>query len=343
MRGRQSLFDVLSRAPQTERGSRSGRKPWFRRRSPNAFAPIGVAEPLTEEEAAVELAAERAAREDADRLKREKRESKLALKAAKRAAKAQARIAALETARQTAARMTARGPRDGRRPPSVSVAGGRLFLSLSSAWCMVGAACVCVLLIGAFSLGRRSAGAVGGSGLPPAAALSDDSMTRLAVELESPAGRAEAPAEKPHERADLSALLRPPGAMDSSAKANQPATIASASMGASPEASKMNYLVVQEFLVTREKSSEQLAQELDDARRFLGSHGVETFARRLSKGFRLCAGQGFAPGKDQEPLRENFRRRIEQLGRAYRSGGGLYDFRGCFFMDYERATSGKPL
>ncbi len=343
MRGRQSLFEVLSKAPQTERTPRSGRRAWIRRRSLNAFAPIGVAEALTEAEAAAELAAERTARESAERLKREKREAKLAAKAAKREAKAQAGVTAVETARHTAARMTAQRGASDEKTPSVKLAGGRLFLSLTTAWCMVAAACVCVLLVGAFSLGRRSAGARNGSGLPPAAALSDNSLAKLAVELESPDRKGPAPAKQPQERADLSALLRPPGAMDSSAVANQPATVASTSIDASPEAAKLNYLVVQHFVVSREKSSEQLRQELDDARRFLASHGIETFARQHSKGFRLCAGQGFSPAREIEPQRENFRRRIEQLGQAYRGGGGLYDFRGCFFMDYERATSGKPL
>ena len=66
MRSRPNLFEVINREPQQQPPPRSlpGLSRWLRRTDSNNLPPI-VAEPLTEEQATAELAAQHAAEEEA--------------------------------------------------------------------------------------------------------------------------------------------------------------------------------------------------------------------------------------------------------------------------------------
>ena len=335
MRNRRSLFEVLNKTPpiQSYEKKSGGLFGWRRRQSE---PPLMVAEALTEEEAAAELAAQRAVRNEAERAKRERLEAKYAKKAAKKAAKAAAR----EAAKKAVADVVAAQGEPGAKAPLFRFVAGRLVISLNSAACVAVAAVFCVLLLGSYSLGHRSVGPWGPSelaamtkGSPDGGMVADSNdSNRESV------GEASASAEDP----DLSMLLRPPPTRGPSAMANQPVSIESDGPPRTPEAAKANYLAVEFFRITREQSGEDLKKELDDVRRFLAKQNIKTFARRSPKGFSLYASKGFSPANDNRKQREAFRRKVEELGKLYRKSGGRYQFKGCYFVSYAQATSGKP-
>lgn len=342
MRNRPSLFEVISKAPQVHDSQRSEGLSWFKRRSDSAQSVQVVAEALTEEEAAAELAAQQAAAEEAARRKREKLEARRARKAERRAAREASRKARVESvARSGASVMGLLG---------VRVSQGRLEVSLNTTSCIVSAAVFCVLLLGAFSLGRRSAGKGLENGLAKAAALTgaksaghpaEDAMFGLEDAADGVSGMAAAGSDS--QNPDLSHLLKPTDPQPAAAKANRPAKVSPGAASATPGAKKLNYLEIQYFRITVEMSSEDLRRDLDDVRRFLSEHGIATFARRHPKGFVLYAAKGFPLSSNYRAQRDAFRRRVEQLGRTYRRSGGRYEFKGCYFVNYRRATSGDPV
>jgi hypothetical protein len=105
----------------------------------------------------------------------------------------------------------------------------------------------------------------------------------------------------------------------------------------------LNYLQVESFRISRDRSGEQLARDVTEVRQFLAEKGVRTFARRKSNGYVLFAEQGFEPGKEAATTRETFRRRMESLGLEYRKAGGLYQFKGCLFVSYASTQTGDPV
>ena len=302
-----------------------------------------VAEPLTEEQAAAEIAAQRAAAEEAARAKEQallekqaqieaKREAKAARKEARRLAKLAARAARSDADDLNIA------------APILRLLPGRLVLSLNTASCIVIAAGVCSLAIGAYSLGRHAA-QTPGSELPKVAAVKNgdhaNDLAALVPDLgkdQKAVGRKAVVGDP-----DLSALLNKPSSVSTSqAKANQPAAVATGPSGPAAKAARLNYLQIESFPKTRNQSNQKLRADVERVRRFLAARGVKTFARELPRSFVLFATQGFSPSSDKSAQREAFQRKISRLGQEYRRAGGRYEFRGCFFVSYKKATAGHP-
>jgi hypothetical protein len=334
MKSRPSLFEAINKAPQTHGPARRGGPSWLRRRSDGTSSPV-VAEAMTEEEAAAELAARKEAAEADARAKAAKQQARLERKAAKQAAR--------QAAREAAARLDAIGGGPMSEPRMFQLTQGRLVLSLNTAGCIVAAACVCLVALGSYGLGSRSASGgsvaelaakVGGDRAADAGGLLPPSNAGLGRGRVEPAAHQGDP--------DLSELLKSPSERSAAVKPNQPASVgATSASGGLSEA--LNYLEVQFFQITRDMSSEDLIKDLADVRRFLAEHGVQTVARRHPKGFLLFATQGYPMSADAKKARQAFVDRIESLGRTYRRDGGRYSFKGCYFVSHARATSGKPL
>jgi hypothetical protein len=318
------LFEAMTKAPQVQHPPRRGGLFSRRRHRDGGAAVPVVAEALTEEEAAAELEAQAAAEE------REK--AKAARRAAKKAKKeAKATPAGFETE-----------PAD-LRP--VRLVRGRLVVSLNTVSCIVGTAAVCVLMLTAYSLGRKSMQS-SSAGLQPAAAISKAPGLSGSPLLPQPG--ATKPAVSPRRNAeadsDLSRLLQvPPSRRESGVAANVPAKAQSEVLTEEAGADHLNYLQVESFLITRDRNGDVVAGDLADVRRFLAEHGIETIARRHSNGFVLYSRQGFPMGREHAEAREAFRTKVESLGEEYRRGGGLYSFKGCMFVSYAQTRAGRPV
>jgi len=336
-RKRPNLFEVISKAPQVQypvvRRSFFGRA---RTAGPRATVPT-VAQPLTDAEAAEEMAA--GLRAELER--RQAKEAKKAEKEAARAAKATAKIEAAKARATATAIPGGSGPMSG---SAVQVVRGRLTVSFNAVVSLVAAATVCVLMITAYSVGRRTGGADGGDALVPAAAKpAEYSATPLLPALGSkPKGKTSK--SEPPPSADLSRLLekaveREP---EPGVAANSPTNPAREET-ADEAAAKLNFLQIESFLITRERSGDVVVKDLEDVRRFLEERGIKTVARRHSNGYVLYSAQGFLPDRENAKQRETFRKRIEALGQEYRRSGGQYEFKGCDFVGYARTKAGQPV
>ncbi|MFQ5412062.1 MAG: hypothetical protein ACE5EC_07180, partial [Phycisphaerae bacterium] len=341
MKSRPSLFEVINKAPESQQPRSPGLRQWFGRKSGGKLSTPFVAEPLTEEEAAAELAARQAEQEQAARAKRVRIEARRAKKAAKQAAKAAAREAAGQSSTVAVSHPDS--------APPVRLVDGRLDLSLSTAACIAVAACLCLLAIGSYALGHRSGLRGEKREMTRAAAERQGAHpARNAIGLLSGEGETDT-AERDHvakpvirDNADLSELLKPP-AREVSVMANQPARVDVDPPAESSEAARLNYLHIETFRISADKNRRDLRRELEDVRAFLRKQGVETFARQHPKGYYLYAQQGFPPSRDWKKQREAFQDRIERLGRDYRRAGGLYLFKGCYFVNYAHTRTGQPV
>ena len=334
-----SLFEVMNKAPQVQYPS--SRRSWFakKEKEPEAgkLRMPAVAQALTEEEAAAELAGQKAATERRAQEKAAKKAEKLARKEAAKKAKE-----ATRAARELEKKNTVAKAPDAR---SFRLIGGRVVLSFNTVAMLVTAAAVCVLMLATYSLGRRASGAKPGSTLSPAAAVTKPAaptplLPSLAkqADKEKPGRREETP-----QSADLSHLLQKPPARQQEAgvvangtpkPVEEPADEAAAA--------RLNYLQIESFLITRERSGDVVAKDLEDARRFLNERGVKTVARHHSNGYVLYSEQGFSPDKESAKQRSAFRKKIEALGQEYRRAGGAYEFKGCDFVGYSKTKQGRP-
>ncbi len=307
-----SLFEVMNKAPEPQSPRRS---PGFfaRRRRPSESASLMVAQPLTEEEAAAELEARRAPEADC------------AAQAAEAEPRGPGTIAVFWS--RVSSRVLEIRPK----------------LSLNTVGCLAVAASVCLLTLGAYTLGRRSASGAPGRGLEPVAAVRNVAGSTRSPLLSDRGSSTESSRKQAGyaSNPDLSELLRqPPAKQAGMVIPNQPASVGK-EIGVPVE--KLNYLQIESFQVTRERNGEQLRRDLADVRAFLAARGVETFARNLGNVYVLLGKQGFPTGQDHEARREEFRRKIEQYGQEYRRGGGPYQFRGCFFVSHSRSRAGRPV
>jgi len=281
-----------------------------------------AATPLTEEEAQAELRAERQARENRRRQDRAPAPSPSQAETPEH----------LETAESTA---------DDRHVALVSIANGRLTLSLNTAACVAAAGFICVLVLVGYSLGRRTREPL--RPLPAAAAVVDKPSVEGEPAHIPPASAQPVAAQRPPIPPDLSALLQqPPSRKPLTVQANRPSQVAPGQTPPAGLAENLNYLQIESFLITRDRSGDQIAQDVAAVRSFLAERGVRTFARRRANGYLLFAEQGFEPGREHAAERDRFRRRIEQLGREYRGAGGLYQFKGCLFVSYAHTRVGDP-
>lgn len=326
----------MNKAPVTQGTRRS--VGFFGRRKEQPGSLMPVAQPLTEAEAAAEIARARADQEAALRAGEEKRLRKEAEKAARRAAK-QARQAARLAARAQAAEAG----------QILQVTGGRFSFSLSTAACIGLAGLLCAVMLTAYVVGQR-AGRDGGRLATVAA------TTEAVVEQGSPLlpTREKPASQNPTEPAppavgavadnpDLAHLLQRPQMPEPTVNTNQPAKVDPQGRPGDPKPDNLNYLQIESFLVSRDRNSEQLGRDLAEVRQFLAERGVRTFARKRSNGYVLFAEEGFRPGKESKPDREAFIRKIERFGVEYRSLGGQYQFKGCFFVSYGATQAGEPV
>ncbi len=338
-KGRVSLFEVMSSAPQVQYPKR--RKGLFGRKQSeqDASAIPTVAEALTEEEARAEMEAQRRAEQEKRLAAEEKRRAREEKKAAKRAQKAAKRAAAIEAA-QNAPKVEGDSP--------VRVSQGRVVFSLGSVAGVTAAAAVCLLLLGAYALGRKSMSGDGGQGLRPAAAIKTPADGNSSAASRQ-GRRAERPtADRSGEQAKSAELIqllsKPPAKQESGGVvANVPASVAGQGAAAQADAEDLNYLQIESFLIQRERSGDVVAQDLADVRRFLAERGIATQARRHSNGFVLYSAKGFKTGAECREEREAFRSRVEELGAEYRKSGGLYEFKGCDFVNYGKTQTGRPV
>lgn len=344
MRSRPNLFEVINREPR-QPGPRSlpGLSRWLRRADNDAMPPI-VAEPLTEEQATAELAAQHAAAQEAERARQQAIQEKQDRIEARREAK-EARKEARRLAKQAAREKHTEADDLNIAAPILRLLPGRLVLSLNTASCIIIAAGVCSLAIGAYSLGRRAARDPGAELSTAAAIKNGDAPTDGVAALVPGLGNNQKSAARPSAIGDpdLSALLSKPGsASNSEARANRPAAVATGPSGPAAKAARLNYLQIESFPKTRNQSKQQLRADVEKVRRFLADRGIKTFARELPRSYVLLAAQGFKPSGDTRTQREAFQRKISRLGQEYRRTGGRYEFRGCFFVSYAKATAGHP-
>ena len=358
----------MSKAPQGQQvlPRRTG---WFWR--PQTSPPsLMVAQPLTEEEAAAELEALRqadeASKRPAEEALRAKEETRRAKEEARRTregarrAEAQAkreektrRTEELRRAKENQPTMRSVVSRDA--PPAervVRFAAQRLMLSLGTVGCVVAAAGICVLMLGAYSLGRRSAPEAARNGMPPAAAVVNGENGTVRTPLLPMQEKPQADVRTSHEKQpaasnpDLSELLKVPAARRANLVApNQPAAVAKpapAPPPSGPAPETLNYLQIESFNVTRYRSGDQLKEDLDAVRAFLDQRGVKTTARRLGNGYVLFSERGFPPGSQHEAQRAAFRKQVEDLGKEYRRSGGLYEFKSPLFVSHAASRGGQP-
>ncbi len=312
-----SLFDVMSKAPIAENPRARPRPSWLQRK---VAAPVfSVAEPLTEEQAAAALAEQRSAEEPKP----------------SKPAKTKAPPVPAESTDVA---------NDVDHPPIVSSAKGRLIFNLNTPACVAVVGVITAVTLGAYVLGQRSSV----SRIAPVAARANHQEPATSPLLPAPS-TAKQKSAKPKAAVanpDLSHLLQRPGEPSSSVNANKPAKVAddaadSNTSAGAPES--LNYLQIESFRITRERSGDQLAQDVAGARQFLADRGVRTFARKRGNGFVLFAEQGFLPGKATAKDRAAFQRKIERWGQEYRSAGGRYQFKGCLFVSYSASRAGDPV
>ena len=314
-----SLFDVMSKAPITAAPRERPRLSWFKRKM--AAPVLSVAQPLSEEEAAAELAAQQPVELPEPRLpdppKPEPRVPE------------PLRIAEDPTPSAD----------EGDSPPIFKFSNGRLALHLSTPGCVAVVGVVATIALAAYVVGQRSS-----SRMPPVAARANNGESASPLLPAAPTPQKKpSPSDAAIANPDLSHLLQRPS---SAANANMPANAADNSTEArltpgTPES--LNYLQIESFLITRERSGDVLAQDVADVRQFLHERGVRTFARKRSNGFVLFAEQGFAPGRSTAQDRAAFQRKVEQLGQEYRSAGGRYQFKGCLFVSFSSTKAGDPV
>ena len=363
MKSRPNLFEVMNKAPQTQSpGIKVPRLPFLsglKKKQREPSQPI-VAQALSEEEAAAEMAARRAAIEAAERAKAEARERVEAAKEAKRLAKLEQKArkqAAREAARQQAAELAARKAAEQaeatpRRPIIAAPArggswfrssAGKFSFSLSTVGCMVVAGAFCALVAGAYVLGHRTSGDGKSSALTPAAAIANPDLLKDSTgAVKQPAVR-KSGGSQTRQNPDLKELMAPPQAVLQNVTANQPRSLDSAQDGSAASAKKLNHVQIEWFPITVEKSSEDLLAEVNDVHRFLKARGIETFAQEMPRGYILYSMQGYTMSDKYRSERNALLKTIEQYGQEDFRSGGRYQFKDCLFVNYNNTIKGRPV
>lgn len=332
---RRSLFEVMNKTPEAQNPVTRSRPLFFwraKKKEPTGFVPM-VAEPLTEEEARAELAARQAALEEAERARREKLQAKLARKAARKAEREAARRLAAELA------LAKRGSEEAE--PMIRFAPGRVLLSLSTTASIIAGALGCIGLVGAYAAGVRS-GSTGKAEMAKVAAINGSASEAGPVRnaAVTPGGPTGGPTV--HRKAPISPPARA-GTPAADVQANAPMMIDSQPPAVADDPSNYNYLEIQWFEISRDKNATTLLAELQDIQKFLSERGVETYARKHPRGYLLFSAHGIPASPEFQKQREDFRRRVAGYGRDYRKQGGLYDWKDCYFVSYNRAVSGQPI
>lgn len=346
----------MSRVPVSQAPVRRGGLSWLRRKDAAAPAPLIVAEALTEEEAATELAAERDAREtekaavaQAERERQERveadRERRRAAKEAKRAAREERRARRGNPFRAGDASAF---EHEKKPVPFLRIARQKVTFSLGTVGVVVAVATFSTVMLFVYGWGQKSGNGGGnletitgrapgqngeGGGSP---LLSRDSGKRRGAAARN---------QKISPDPDLSNLLVPPriASADPAASKTMPDRIVANTAAAVAVDKSLNYLQIESFRVNRYNTWDQIGAHVEDVRSFLLTRGIRTIARVRSDRYVLFSKTGYKTGPAGAAAREAFRSRIEQLGRAYRDSGGQYEFKGAFFVNHEKAHLGRRL
>ncbi|HWL93393.1 MAG TPA: hypothetical protein VNT79_07645 [Phycisphaerae bacterium] len=301
-----------------------------------------VAKALSEEEAAAEISI-RQAREDAEnaarvearqRVQQEKearRAAKLEKKASRQAAKASRKK---DTAEQTVGAETQDVPA-ARQPWPVTrfmrAGKGGFGFSFSTGGLLLTVGMLGGLVFGAYVLGRRSSEKSG-------------PMTRAAAVLHPGDEQADIRPRTPEvDDPELQQLLTAPPSVKNNVVANQPQSVDGSTDSQAANGKKLNYLQIEWFPITVDKSGEDLRHDLEQVRLFLKSKGIDTFAREYPRGFILNAAQGYSMSSQSSRQREALRGKVEKLGQEYFQSGGRYQFKDCLFVSHKHAMGGRPV
>ncbi len=182
--------------------------------------------------------------------------------------------------------------------PIVSVAGGRLRISLNQVSAAVLVLGLILLLVGVFLLGRRTASSAPAAPQP----------------APPPAGR-EAPGER--QTGGIPPLPHPP------LTAQSPEDEAEATSTGPARQKGHWYLVIQVGILNKAQ-----AEAIQD---YLKNKGVQTTVYRsrfYSHKWTVKDLRGFTSGDSPEVTA--YKKWIEKLGQEYADKGGLYDFKGCY-------------
>jgi len=337
---------------------------WKRVRQPQAPAMM-VAEPLTEEEAQAELAAQRAVRDEIDRRQRDEQEAREAERAVKRQLaqeQKEARQRAKQAARQARAAAKASDAQQSRPLgptqdevyyPFLRAMRGRLVVTLNTMTAMAVAAVVAAVGMGGYALGHR-VGKVGGPGhsqstlagiVPSGANDADPPQMPLASMATHPPTKPKKPPVQPPSTPELKRLLAPRGTEAPKAVVETPpdesgVVRANAPVSLSLDAN-LNYLQIESFRIGRDETREKVRADLEAVRKYLGERGIRTIAKSRPNGYALFSSEGFPKSKEHASARTAFAARIEALGREYRRAGGRYEFKMCFFVSAEEVAKGQ--
>ena len=338
------LFEAMNKTPLSQSTVRRGGIGWLRRESDDNAAPMLVAEALTEEEAAVEIAREEAVRlaerEEIERVEQERVQRREAAAAEKAARRAERRTRRAERRANRAEQRRKTAESGAPSPSPVRFEAGRIFVSAGPVTCIVAASVVCAVGIGGFAMGRRVTGATDTDGRP----ADPDAGMKLSPLLGASKRDSVAPIKglaKSGVPAGGTAKLDEGPAVSS----NRPARV---SKPAPPQTTPvpLNFLQIEWFPIQRHKTADQVRAEVRDVQQFLERQGIRTVARRHARagrlvGFLLFSEEGVRTGSAGDSSRKKLKSRIQSLGRAYRKEGGLYEFKGCFFVNAAEAQRGE--
>src|SRR5262249_28642184 len=139
----------------------------------------------------------------------------------------------------------------------------------------------------------------------------------------------------------LSRLMQPPPPPpEAIEKPTSAAKLEAATAKPAATAKSLHYLQIESFRVSHGGSRGDVLAEMQDARKFLKSRGIDTAIRDTGKEFILISTTGVVGIKDPDAVQ--LKTRIEQFGREYRKAGGRYEFKGCFWRS-ESTLPGKEL
>lgn len=363
-----SLFEAMSKAPQNVEPA-PARAPaaafWRRVRQPQAPAMM-VAEPLTEEEAQAELAAQRAVREEIDRRERDETAAREAERDARRKIaqeQKEARQRAKHAAKQARAAAKVADAKSQSRPlgptqdevyyPFLRAMRGRLVVTLNSMTALFVAVAVAAVGMGGYFLGHRvsDGGSQGTSQttlagiLPTDGSSSESPQAPFPSMMLDPDAHPKKPPAQPPTTPELHKLLAPRKPVASPPVIEASAEVAGGVRANAPVSlsidANLNYLQIETFLIGGDETPERVRADLDSVRKYLAERGVRTIAKKQARSYVLFSTEGFPKGPSGASARGAFAARIESLGRAYRRSGGRYEFKNCYFVAANLVAKGQ--
>lgn len=363
-----SLFEAMSKAPQNVEPA-PARAPaaafWRRVRQPQAPAMM-VAEPLTEEEAQAELAAQRAVRDEIDRRERDETEAREAEREARRKIaqeQKEARQRAKQAAKQARAAAKVTDAKSPSRPigptqddvyyPFLRAMRGRLVVTLNTMTAMIVAVVVAAVGMGGYFLGHRISDGGGrevhqtklAGILPSDVSTEDNPLSPIPSMTIEPTATPKKPTVQPPTTPELKRLLTPKKSPTPVPAIEMASDEAGGVRANTPKSltldANLNYLQIETFRVGGDETPERVREDLEAVRKYLAERGIRTIAKRQSRDYVLFSSQGFPKGPGTASTRAAFAARIEALGQEYRRSGGRYEFKNCYFVAAGHVARGQ--